>query len=109
LATSGVPRNEVGLVELDQVGGRQVERQAQVGDRGGHLRAAPDRPAVGQHVQLRVGQQDEGAIEAEMAGDGDERAVEQLVTVERRAGRGGQLVEGHQLGDPLLEVLVGEL
>ena len=99
----------VGLVELDQVRGRQVERQAQVGDRGGHLGAATDRPAVGQHVQLRVGQQDEGAIEAEMAGDGDERAVEQLVAIERRAGRGGQLVEGHQLGDPLLEVLVGEL
>ena len=41
----------VGLVELDQVRGRQVERQAQVGDRGGHLGAATDRPAVGQHVR----------------------------------------------------------
>ena len=90
----------VGLVELDQVRARQVERQAQLGDRGGHLGAAADRPAVGQDVELGVGQQDQRAIEAEMAGDGLERAVEQLVAIERRAGRGGQLVEGHQLGEP---------
>ena len=32
-----------------------------------------------------------------------ERSVEQLVPIERRAGRDAQLVEGHELGDPLLE------
>ena len=90
LVTSGVPRNEltssrrgkgaVALVrivvdvaeqerpvragELRQQGIGQVDGDLELGDRGGHLRAAADRPAMRQEPALLVGQQDERAVEA---------------------------------------------
>ena len=100
----------IGLVELDQVRGRPGRAAGAGSVIAAVISGLPptDRPSVSTSSSVSASRI-ERAIEPEMAGDGDERAVEQLVAIERRAGRGGQLVEGHQLGDPLVQVLVGEL
>ena len=61
----------------------------------GHLGAPPDRAALAEDPPLLVGEEDQGPVEAEVPDDRLERAVQQLVLVERRAGRHRELVEGH--------------
>ena len=68
------------------------------------VRAAADRPAVGQHVRDRVDEQDEGPIERQTVDDGIEGAIEQLVEIEGRAESAAELVQGRQLAEAALEL-----
>ena len=99
----------VGAVELNEVGGAEVEGQAQRGHGGRHLRAAADRAPTGEDPGLLVREEDQRPVEPEVPDDRGERSVEQLVAVEGRPGGAGQLVEGHQLGYAILQVPVGLL
>jgi hypothetical protein len=73
-------------------------------DEGRGLRAAADRPTLGQDVGRGVDEQDERPVEGQAVDDGVECATEQLVEIERRAEAGGQLVERDELGEPALEL-----
>ena len=131
LVTSGVPRNEVtssarakvrlrlvgilvdvaederpvGEGELDEVRARLVERQPDRRDERRGVSGLPpiDRPSV-EDAGVLVDEQDERAVERQMADDRGERRVEELVELERRADRGGELVEGDELGEAPLEL-----
>jgi hypothetical protein len=94
----------VGPVEDGELGEWIVERRLEAFDQAGHVGRAADAPAAGQDAALVICEEDQGAVETEMADDGLQGPIEKLLQVEGRADRLADLVERRQLGDASLEL-----
>ena len=97
----------VGAVEHRELRRRMVELQLELPDHLRHLGRRADAPPAAQHAAPLVSEQHHRPVEAQVRHDRLQAAVEEIVDLKRRRRqRDPELVERHELGQPLLEIEV---